>query len=280
MDYGVAFFPTESAISPLDLGPALEERGFESVWLAEHTHIPASRLSPWPGGDELPQFYYETLDPFVTLTAMAAVTTTLKVATGICLVVERDPIVTASEVASLDVVSGGRFLFGVGGGWNAEEMGNHGTEFDRRWKVLRERIEAMKEIWANDPAEYHGEFVDFDPIYQRPKPVQSPYPPIHVGGIFPGALRRALRYGDGWIPIGGRGDALADALSKLPEEADAAGRDPSEIDISVYYAPTTAEGLAELEAMGVRRAVFALPSVPRDEALATLDSLADVMAKR
>ena len=158
---------------PSELARALEERGFESYWVAEHTHIPASRRSPWPGGADLPQMYYETMDPFVALTAAATATENLKVGTGICLVVERDPITTAKEVASIDHVSNGRFLFGVGGGWNAEEMENHGTAFDTRWKLMRERIEAMKTIWADDPAEYHGEFVDFDPIFSKPKPVQD-----------------------------------------------------------------------------------------------------------
>lgn len=277
MEYGVAFFQTANAIAPSDLGPALEERGFESIWLAEHTHIPANRRSPWPGGAELPWMYYETLDPFVTLSVIAACTTTLKLATGICLVVERDPIVTAGAVASLDVLSNGRFLFGVGAGWNAEEMANHGTDFERRWKVLRERIEAMKSIWASEPAEYHGEFVDFDPIHQLPKPIQTPHPPIHVGGVHPGALRRALRYGNGWIPILGRGPGLADAMASLADEAAAAGRHPDDTEVSVCYAPASPSGLAELEELGVQRAVFGLPSLPRDEALAKLDEFAALM---
>jgi len=186
MHFGACFFPTAYAISPLELGPALEERGFESVWLAEHSHIPASRTSPWPGGPDLPQMYYDTLDPFVTLGAMAATTTTLRLGTGITLVVERDPIHTAKEVASLDVLSGGRVLFGVGAGWNLEEMADHGTDPDRRFGLMRERVEAMKAIWTSEVAEYHGNQVSFDPMYQNPKPVQSPHPPVHVGGVAPG----------------------------------------------------------------------------------------------
>ncbi|MFQ5555913.1 MAG: LLM class F420-dependent oxidoreductase [Acidimicrobiales bacterium] len=278
MRYGVAFFPTAYAIAPARLGEALEERGFESLWVAEHTHIPADRRSPWPGGAELPRMYYDTLDPFVALTAAAASTSTLKVATGICLIVERDPIVTAKQVASLDVVSGGRFLFGIGGGWNAEEMHNHGTVFARRWKLMRERVEAMQAIWHDDPAEYHGELVDFDPIHQNPKPVQNPHPPIHVGGGFPGGLRRALRYGDGWIPIGARGGDLVDALVRVPEEAAALGRDPSELELSVYYAGTGADERDRLAQAGVDRLVFALPSVPADEALPILDEYAEIIA--
>ena len=165
MHFGVCFFPTAYAISPLELGPALEERGFESVWLAEHSHIPASRTSPWPGGPDLPQMYYDTLDPFVTLGAMAATTTTLRLGTGITLVIQRDPIHTAKEVASLDVLSGGRVLFGVGAGWNLEEMADHGTDPDRRFGLMRERVEAMKAVWTSEVAEYHGDQVGFDPMY-------------------------------------------------------------------------------------------------------------------
>ncbi|RMH78281.1 MAG: LLM class F420-dependent oxidoreductase [Actinomyces sp.] len=272
MHYGVAIFPTESGMAPDELGRALEERGFESLWVAEHTHIPAERRSPYPGGGELPRQYYETLDPFVALTAAATATTRLKVATGICLVVERDPIITAKEVASLDVVSDGRFLFGVGGGWNAEEMENHGTPFERRWKVMRERIEAMQAIWSHEPAEYHGEFVDFDPIHQLPKPRQTPRPPIHVGGGRGGA-RRAARYGDGWLPIAGR-DELDDPAAVLAEEAARVGRDPAELEISIYFAPQDAAALGRLAEGGVHRAVFGLPPDPAERQLPRLDRLA------
>ncbi len=277
MHYGVAIFPTEGGMAPDELARALEDRGFESLWVAEHTHIPAERRSPWPGGGELPRQYYETLDPFVALTAAATATTELKVATGICLVVERDPIVTAKEVASLDVISGGRFLFGVGGGWNAEEMENHGTPFERRWKIMRERIEAMQAIWTHEPAEYHGEFVDFDPLHQNPKPRQRPWPPIHVGGGRGGA-RRAARYGDGWIPIGGR-DAVDDPLGVVAEEAARVGRDPAEIEVSIYYAPTDPEDLRRLRDRGVHRAVFGLPPDPAETQLPRLDRLAESIAE-
>ncbi len=177
MHFGVAFFPTDYAISPIELATALEDRGFESIWLAEHSHIPASRESPWPGGAELPQIYYDTLDPFVTLGAMAGVTSTLKLGTGIALVVQRDPIHTAKEVASLDVLSGGRALVGVGAGWNREEMSDHGTDPERRFGLMRERVEAMKALWADEVAEYRGDYVDFGPTYQNPKPLRAP-PPI------------------------------------------------------------------------------------------------------
>jgi probable F420-dependent oxidoreductase len=276
MHYGVAIFPTADAMHPAELGRALEERGFESLWVAEHTHIPASRRSPWPGGAELPQMYYEAMDPFVALTAAATATTTLKVATGICLVVERDPITTAKEVASIDHISGGRFLFGIGGGWNAEEMENHGTDFSSRWRLVRERVEAMKEIWTNDPAEYHGEMVDFDPIWSKPKPVQAPHPPIHVGGTSPYGPRRAARYGNGWMPINGRGDMM-DALPVLAEECEKNGRDVSEIELSLYYAPSDA-GEAERHAeAGIARFIFGLPPADADVLLPMLDDMAKII---
>ena len=277
MDFGVCIFPTADAMHPAELAPVLEQRGFESFWVAEHTHIPADRQSPWPGGAELPQMYYETLDPFVALTAAATTTTTLKVGTGICLVVERDPITTAKEVASIDHVSDGRFLFGVGGGWNAEEMANHGTAFGTRWRLVRERIEAMKAIWADDPAEYHGEFVDFDPIWSKPKPVQTPHPPIHVGGASPWGPRRAARYGNGWMPINGRGSML-DELDTLAAECDKNERDISEIELSLYMAPVDADAAKEHEEAGVRRFIFGLPPADADTLLPLLDRQAEVIA--
>src|SRR6266849_2940416 len=191
MDFGAAMFFTDYSMSPADLARELEARGFESVWAPEHSHIPLSRTSPFPSGGDLPRQYYDVMDPFVTLTAAAAATKTIKVGTGVCLVVQRDPIQTAKLVASLDQVSGGRFLFGIGGGWNADEMADHGTEFKSRFKLMRERIEAMKEIWTKPKPEYHGEMVDLPPMMTSPKPVQRPYPPVIVGGMFPHARRRA-----------------------------------------------------------------------------------------
>ena len=279
MQFGATIFPTEYAMPPGALGVALEERGFESLWVAEHSHIPADRTTPWPGGADLPQMYYDAMDPFVALTAAAATTTELKVGTGICLVIQRDPIQTAKQVASLDVVSGGRFLFGVGGGWNVEEMANHGTEFVGRWKLLRERLEAMKAIWADDPAEYHGEHVDFDPIVANPKPVQKPHPPIHVGGAAPGGARRAARYGDGWIPIGGRDGDIAGQLSVLDEECAKIGRDRSEIEVSIYNAPYDAAELTRLADAGLDRAVFILPPADADTLVPLLDQLVSIIGE-
>ena len=278
MHFGVCIFPTEDAMHPAELAVALEERGFESYWVAEHTHIPASRESPWPGGDVLPQMYYETMDPFVALTAAATATTDLKVGTGICLVVERDPITTAKEVASIDHISGGRFLFGIGGGWNREEMENHGGDFSTRFKLMRERVEAMKAIWADDPAEYHGELVDFDPIYSKPKPVQTPHPPIHLGGSSPQGPRRAARYGNGWMPINGRGGTMLDDLPVLEEEGRKNDRDVSEIELSLYMAPPDADSAKMHEDGGVSRFIFGLPPAPADKIVPILDHYAQVIS--
>lgn len=274
MQYGATIFPTAYAMPPAELGPALEERGFESFWVAEHSHIPASRRSPWPGGPELPQMYYDTMDPFVVLAAAATATTTLKVATGIALVVQRDPIHTAKAVASLDVISGGRALLGVGAGWNIEEMEDHGTDPTRRFGRMRESVEAMKEIWANEIAEYHGEQISFDPMYANPKPVQQPHPPIHVGGVYPGGLRRAVAYADGWMPIGGRGDDdLPAQLADVDRQCAEAGRDRSTFEVSIFGAPPKRDGLDKLEAIGVDRAVFILPPAGAEELLPRLDRL-------
>jgi len=216
MKYGIVMFPTDYSIGAADLAKAVEQRGFESLFYPEHTHIPASRRTPWPGGADLPKEYWHTLDPFVALTAAAMVTEKLLLGTGIALIMERDPITTAKEVASVDMISNGRFLLGVGGGWNEEEMENHGTDPKRRFKVLRERIEAMKAIWTQDEAEYHGEFVDFDPVWSWPKPVQKPHPPVLIGGDSDHTLKRVIQYG--WL------DADTDARRRANERADEAAR--------------------------------------------------------
>ena len=279
MHYAATIFPTAYAMPMTELAPALEQRGFESLWVAEHSHIPASRKSPWPGGPELPQMYYDTLDPFVALTAAASVTTTLKVATGIALVIQRDPIHTAKEAASLDVVSNGRFMLGVGAGWNIEEMEDHGTDPTKRFGRMRESVEAMQAIWDNEVAEYHGEQISFDPMYANPKPVQPGGPPIHVGGVYPGALKRAVKYGDGWMPIGGRADddlkaQLADA-DRLCAEA---GRSRSDFEVSIFAGPTKREQLDALEEIGVDRIVFFLPPAGADTLEPMLDNLAELIA--
>lgn len=274
MHYGLTIFPTDYAMPLPELAVEAEQRGFESLWVAEHSHIPTSRKSPWPGGGELPKMYYDTLDPFVALAAAAAVTTRIKLATGICLVVQRDPIHTAKEVASLDQLSKGRFLFGIGAGWNAEEMGNHGTPFEGRFGLMRERIEAMKAIWTRDEAEYHGSRVDFDPVFMWPKPVQKPHPPVHVGGVFPGGARRAVRYGDGWIPIGGREDDLDRSIPAFRKLAEDAGRDPKSLEVSIYGVAASEKVVSRYAKAGADRVVFGLPPFGRDELMPILDQCA------
>jgi probable F420-dependent oxidoreductase len=278
MEFGVFMFPTDYAIRPDELAREVEQRGFESLWFPEHTHIPASRQSPWPGGAELPKEYWHTHDLFVALGMAAAVTTRLKVGSGICLVIERDPITLAKEVATLDYLSGGRFLFGIGGGWNREEMANHGTEFAGRWKVLRERIEAMKAIWRDDNAAYHGDTVNFDPIWSWPKPAQKPHPPIYLGGHGPKALDRVVRYCDGWMPIPMRGLKLLDDIADLRARATAAGRDPSSLTITTYGMPADPDLVRSFADAGIARGVFSLPSVDRETILPLLDRFAEIAA--
>ena len=275
MQFGVQMFPTDYAIPPHDLARACEDLGFESLFFPEHTHIPSSRLSPWPGGAPLPMEYSHTLDPFVAAGAAFAVTKNLKVGTGICLVMERDPITLAKEVASVDFLSGGRFLFGIGGGWNEEEMENHGTKPTLRWKILRERILGMKEIWTKDEAEYHGKFVNFDPIWSWPKPAAKPHPPILVGGAGPRTLERVIEYGDGWMPIGGRsGAVLGQMIQELQQKAKDAGRGP--IPVSVFGVPPSQEAIENYAAMGVERCIFGLRPEPAEKAVPALKRYAEV----
>ena len=279
MKIGAAMFFTDYSMAPGALGRALEERGFDSVWAPEHSHIPVSRASAFPSGGELPKKYYDAMDPFVALTAAAAATSSLMVGTGVCLVVQRDPIQTAKLVASIDQVSGGRFLFGVGNGWNADEMANHGTAFKTRHKLARERIEAMKAIWTQSKAEYHGEFVNFDPMMAWPKPVQKPYPPILVGGAFPYGARRALRYGDGWMPHRVRPEYadVADMIPQYRELAAASGRDPAPV--SIWGAKEDLSMLERDRSLGVVRVIVSLESAKADVILPELDRWAELIRK-
>jgi probable F420-dependent oxidoreductase len=277
MHVGVTMFATDYAIRVDDLARAAEERGFESLWLPEHTHIPASRRSPWPGGADLPKEYWHTNDLFVALATAAAVTTTLKVASGICLLVERDPIVVAKEVASVDALSRGRMLFGIGGGWNAEEMENHGTVFKTRWRLLRERVLALKQIWTEDEASFAGEFVNFERIWSWPKPVQRPHPPILLGGHGRKALERVVDYCDGWLPIGVRAGDLFAGVEALHALAREKGRDPRTISVSVFGTLADADMLKRMRDGGIERAIFALPSAASDKILPMLDRYAQVV---
>jgi probable F420-dependent oxidoreductase len=275
---GAFIFPTEYAIHPVELGRALERLGFESLFVTEHTHIPAARKSRWPhgGGRELPRDYWHTYDPFVALSAVATATERLVVGTGICLVVEHDPIVLAKSVASLDVLSGGRFVFGIGGGWNWEEMANHGTAFATRWDVVRERVEAMKEIWTNDEASYSGEHVRFERIWQHPKPLQKPHPPILLGAERGGALERVVAYCDGWLPAGLLGHDLEGPITELRRLADEAGRPHPTI--TVFGCREERAALDRYAELGVERVLFRLPSKPAEEILPRLERLAELTA--
>jgi len=281
MKYGIEMFPTDYSIQADVLARELEARGFESLWLPEHTHIPVSRKSPWPGNAPLPREYWHTLDPFVALGAAAAVTKTLMLGTGICLVIERDPIILAKEVASLDHISGGRVLFGIGGGWNAEEMEDHGTPFAERWKILRERISAMKAIWTQEEAEYHGKYVNFDKLWSYPKPVQKPYPPILMGGAGPHARQRAADFDGHWMPIGGRAysEPVAESMADFRARCEKAGRDPEACTVSIFGVAPDEAKLSALRDAGVARVCFFVPSAVADTVLPLLDGYAAVAKK-
>jgi probable F420-dependent oxidoreductase len=281
MDFGAAMFFTDYSMGAGALAQALEARGFESVWAPEHSHIPTSRRSPYGGGGELPKQYYDVMDPFVSLSAAAAVTKTIKLGTGVCLLIQRDTIQTAKLVASLDQVSGGRFLFGIGGGWNAEEMEDHGTEFRTRFKKMREQIEAMKEIWTKPNPEYHGDIVNFPPMMTWPKPVQKPHPPVIVGGAFPHAARRALRYGNGWIPNASR-QQYADVTDFLPQFRQMAAetdRDLAEVPVTVWGAGEDYDRLRRYQDQGVTRLVVSLPPDNAEKTLPVLDRWAELIRR-
>lgn len=261
MDFGVGFFPTHDGMHPAELAGLLEERGQESLFLAEHTHIPASRESPWGGGPVLPQKYWHCYDLFVAATAALTATTRLRVGSGVCLVVERDPITTAKEVASVDHLSGGRFEFGIGSGWNKEEMRNHGTDPRTRLTLMRERVEAMKAIWTSHEASYSGKFVQFDRIWQDPKPAQRPHPPILVGGEGPTVLDRVEQYGTAWFPNFDGSEALLERILAARER----------VEVQVCGAPARPEILARFRDAGVRRVVRWLPSGSRGVVERALD---------
>ena len=278
MRFGVFMFSTDEAMDVRELARAAEEYGFESLFVPEHLHIPSNRESPYPSGGELPREYTRTYDPFVALTAAATVTERLLLGFGVCLVVERDPIATAKAVASLDRLSGGRVLFGVGGGWNREEMRNHGTDPRVRFDVMAERIKAMKRIWTEDEASFHGRYVNFEAIWSWPKPVQDPHPPVLVGGSGPTVLDRVLAYGDGWMPVGWRGtERLPVMITQLETRAADAGRPRPEV--TIYGALPRPELIDTYLKLGVERCVFQLPSAPRDEVLPVRADRAELAAR-
>jgi probable F420-dependent oxidoreductase len=273
MKFGISTFVTDDGIDPVSLATAIEERGFESLVIAEHTHIPASRETAYPLGGELPDIYYKTLDPFVTLAAAAAVTSRIELFTGIALLIQRDPIITAKETASIDLISGGRFVFGVGAGWNLEEMRDHGTDPKTRGALLDERIEAIKALWTTEPAEYHGKHVDFESSYARPKPVQKPHPPIYIGGDSDATVKRVVRHGAGWISNPFPAEHLSKRIDQLREGA---GQD---VPLAMFGTPQDPAYWRAVDDLGFDQVALLLPSVPRDESLRILDEYAEKVAQ-
>jgi probable F420-dependent oxidoreductase len=278
MHIGVFHFPTDYGIDITELAQALEARGLESLFVCEHTHIPLSRRTPFPSGGALPKRYIHTYDPFVALSFAAAATRSLKLGTGICLVPQRDPIVTAKSVASLDRLSNGRFLFGVGGGWNVDEMENHGARYDTRFKLLRERVLAMKALWIEEEASFHGELVNFDPVWCYPKPAQKPHPPVLLGGETDKTLQRIVEYCDGWFPRGSTEFDPALAVRRLKDACAEAGRDYAAMSITVFRAPADADTLRRYADAGITRVLLDAPDAGRDEVLPLLDRYAELGA--
>lgn len=276
--FGVVMFPADFAIQPAELARAAEERGFESVFFPEHTHIPASRKTPYPGGGALPKEYWHSHDPFVALTAAAVATSKLKLGTAVCLIVERDPIVLAKQVASLDMISNGRLILGIGGGWNVEEMENHGVQYKRRWKLVREKVLAMREIWTREAAEFHGELVKFDPIWCWPKPVQKGGPPILLGSHSARAFERVVQYCDGWMPVNLPGYDFAAAVKTLRETAARAGRRADSLSLTIPGVGPKEEEARGFIRLGFDRLLFGLPAAGREVVLPLLDRYALLVA--
>lgn len=280
MDIGVLIFPTDYSIRPDHLAREVEDRGFESLWVTEHTHIPTSRRTPWPGGAELPEEYRHTLDPFVALSAAAAVTDRLRLATGICLVAQHDPIVLAKTVASLDLVSGGRVVFGIGVGWNEDEMESHGVDPTKRRAVAREKVLAMRRLWTDEVASFEGEHVRFAPSWSWPKPVQAGGPPVLLGGAGgPVTFRHLAEYCDGWMPIHGRRGDVVDKVPMLRQAWEDAGRDPAALQLGVFGCPPKAEVVERYREAGFHRCVVGLPPAAADVVLPVLDHAASLLGR-
>ena len=272
--FGISTFPTDYSIQPASLAQAVEERGFDSLFFPEHTHIPVSRATPFPGGGELPKQYWHAHDPFVALSACAAVTERIRLGTGICLIIERDPITTAKVIASLDMISNGRAIVGIGAGWNREEMENHGANYKNRWAIVREKVAAMRAIWTEEEAEYHGEHVDFDPIWSYPKPVQEGGPPIWIGANSKWVFDRVAEYADGWMPIGGLGSGN---MERLKAAMDAHGRDLKDLTLALFGMFPDAEQIQGRAEQGFDEFIFNVPSEDRETVLPYLDRYAAVV---
>ncbi len=276
MKYALGFFPTDLSMQPVEFGRAAEDAGFESIWFPEHSHIPTSRRTPWGGREgapPLPEHYWRTHDAIVALTAIAATTDRIRLGTGITLLAQRDPIWTAKEVASLDVISNGRVIFGIGYGWNLEEMENHGINHQKRRAIVREKMLAMKEIWTKDVAEFAGDHVHFDSLWSWPKPTQKPHPPIVIGGAPTSVtFRHVIEYADGWMPLYGR-FPIVDHVATLRARADEAGRDPASIEVSVFFAPQDEAVIEELRSAGVDRVILPVSSRPAAETAPWIEEL-------
>ena len=278
MRIGVSYFPTDYGIDIRELAREVEARGFDSLMLPEHTHIPISRRTPYPGGGQLPKCYSHTHDPFVALSFAASVTKKILLGTGICLVPQRDAIVTAKCVASLDRLSNGRFFFGIGGGWNVDEMENHGVRYETRFQLMRERILAMKALWTEEEAAFHGKMVSFDPVWLYPKPVQRPHPPIFLGGSSDYTVKRVVEFCDGWLPLAMSGFNAREAVARLRQAASAAGRDFSTLSINVFAPAPKQAILGEYREAGIQRSILMIPDLSRDEILGVLDRYAQLIA--
>jgi probable F420-dependent oxidoreductase len=279
MEFGVMMFPTDQSIRPDELAREAEQRGFESIFYPEHTNIPVSRKTPWPGGADLPEEYRRLHDPFIALMAAAGATESIKLGTGISLVAQHDPVVLAKTIASLDVLSNGRFIFGVGFGWNEDEMEQHGVDPRYRRTVVREKILAMKSLWTEEAGNFDGRFVHVEPTWSWPKPVQKPHPPILIGGVGSDTVfKHVIDWADGWMPIGGRYDIVG-RIEALRSAATEAGRDPSSIEITIFGAPRDDEVLERYAEVGVARVIFGLPPAPSDVVLPALDRRAAVLSR-
>lgn len=281
MDIGISTFPTDYSADIALVAKRAEELGFESLWVPEHPVLPVRAKTPWPGSADgvIPRVYADIVDPFVALARASAVTSTLKLGTGICLVPERNPLLLAKEVATLDMYSGGRFLFGIGAGWLREETEMMGGNFRHRWSQTREAILAMKELWTKTESEYHGEFYDFPPVYSFPRPAQRPHPPVLLGGMAKNVFKRVVAWGDGWMPNRVTPEQVKQGRAAIDELAEAAGRDPRSIKISVFGQASDRDLMLRLGEAGADRVMIRVETAPEAETMAQLESIAAAVLK-
>ena len=281
IDIAISTFPTDYSADIAVLARRAEELGFESLWVPEHPVIPVNAKTPWPGAADgiIPKVYADIVDPFVALGRASAVTTRLKLGTGVCLVAERNPLLLAKEVATLDMYSGGRFLFGIGAGWLAEETEIMGGDFDHRWAQTREAVMAMKELWTSTESEFHGRYYDFAPVYSFPRPAQRPHPPVLLGGMARNVFKRIVAWGDGWMPNRVTPEDVRRGRATLDELAETAGRDPASIHVGVFGQPNDRDLVARFQEAGAERVTIRLETAPEDESLAALEKIADTLLR-